>query len=105
MMDIDYDMKDIFYGEAAFNYAALNNSHMNSLLDQGLSETDSEKREEIYRSAHKIWLSELPLIPLFNLYYYIGISRNIPVPPDAFELVGSTGDFLFNIEKWKKSAD
>ncbi|MCK5058402.1 MAG: ABC transporter substrate-binding protein [Candidatus Aminicenantes bacterium] len=105
LVEIDYDMKDIFYGGAAFNYATLNNPHMNALLDQGLTETDIEKREDIYRAAHKIWLTELPLVPLFNLYYYIGISRNIPVPPEVYELVGSTGDFLFNIEDWIRSVD
>jgi ABC-type transport system substrate-binding protein len=102
LIEIDYDMKDIFYKDAAFNYANFDNPLMDSLLDKGLRELNSEKREKIYTAAHKVWLAELPLIPLFNLYYYMGISRNIKIPAETYDIVGSTGDFLFNIEEWSR---
>ncbi len=102
LLDIDYDMKEIFYQDAYFNYANFNNRQMEQLLVQGLRELDQEKRERIYQAAYRIWLEELPLLPLFNLYYYMGISKRIPIPGETYTLVGPTGDFLFNIEEWKK---
>ena len=93
-------MKDIFYHDAYFNYAKFNNPRMDSLLDRGLKELNEEKRREIYKKAHQTWLEELPMIPLFNLYYYMGVSKKIKIPPQRYELVGSVGDFLFNIQAW-----
>lgn len=100
LMDIDYDMKDAFSSVSYFNYANFKNPQMDALLEQGLQELDDEKREKIYMAAHEAWLNELPLIPLFNLYYYIGVSRKIPVPAQTYRIIGGSGDFLFNIEKW-----
>ncbi|MCK4765696.1 MAG: ABC transporter substrate-binding protein [Candidatus Aminicenantes bacterium] len=100
LLEIDYDMKDIFYHDAYFNYAKFNNPRMDSLLDRGLKELNEEKRREIYKKAHQTWLEELPMIPLFNLYYYMGVSKKIKIPPQRYELVGSVGDFLFNIQAW-----
>jgi ABC-type oligopeptide transport system substrate-binding subunit len=103
LMDIDYDMKDAFSSASFFNYANFKNPGMDSLLDRGLQELDDEKREKIYMAAHEAWLNELPLIPLFNLYYYIGVSRKIPVPDQTYRIIGGSGDFLFNIEKWVRN--
>jgi len=103
LLEIDYDMKDIFCRNASFNYANFSHPRMDLLLEQGLRERNEEKREKLYISAHKIWLDELPLIPLFNLYYYMGISRDIKIPGETYKIIGSTGDFLFNIEKWSGS--
>lgn len=100
LLEIDYDMKDILCRNAPFNYANFNDPRMDLLLEQGLRERNVEKREKLYISAHKIWLDELPLLPLFNLFYYMGISKDIKIPGETYEVVGSTGDFLFNIEKW-----
>lgn len=100
LLEIDFDMKEIFQGGSSFNYAKYNNPRMDLLLDRGLRELDSEKRENIYQEAQRVWLNDLPLIPLFNLYYYMGISRRIKIPPETYELIGSSGDFLFNIDKW-----
>jgi ABC-type transport system substrate-binding protein len=101
LLDIDYDMKDVFYGGSYFNYSGFKNEKMDELLDQGLKELDPEKRRGIYLQANRIWKDELPLIPLFNLYYYMGISKQIRIPANVCTLMGSTGDFLINIQDWK----
>ncbi|HLP58005.1 MAG TPA: ABC transporter substrate-binding protein [Candidatus Deferrimicrobium sp.] len=100
MLDIDYDMKDIFYSSSYFNYAHFTHPEMDRLLDKGLLEKDPAKREAIYLQAHDIWLEELPLIPLFNLYYYVGVSRQVKVPGTVSTLVGSESDFLIDIRQW-----
>jgi len=101
VLDIDYDMKDIFYSDAYFNYANFQCLEMDVILNRGLKEMDRQKREQIYMKAHNIWLKELPLIPLFNLYYYVGVSKKVAVPLQTYDLVGGAGDFLFNIRQWK----
>ena len=99
--DIDYDMKDILYSGSYFNYAHFEHPEMDRLLDLGLQEFDPVKREALYLGAHRLWRQELPLIPLFNLYYYIGISRRIKIPEHLETLVDSESDFLFDIRQWK----
>jgi peptide/nickel transport system substrate-binding protein len=102
ILDIDYDMTDIFSSDSYFNYAHFSCPGMDELLQQGLRELDPGKREEIYLKAHRLWLENLPLIPLFNLYYYVGVSRHIVIPARRVEIVGSVGDFLYNILEWRK---
>lgn len=102
MLDIDNDMKDILYSGSYFNYAHFQSPEMDRLLDQGLLELDPVKREAVYLKAHDLWLEELPLIPLFNLYYYVGVSRKIKIPGTVSKLVGSESDFLIDIRQWTK---
>jgi len=102
MLDIDYDLKDIFYSDSYFNYAHFRSPEMDRLLDQGLLELDPVKREAVYLKAHGLWLEELPLIPLFNLYYYMGVSRKIKIPNTVSTLVGSESDFLIDIRQWTR---
>ena len=102
ILDIGYDMTDIFSRDSYFNYAHFRSPEMDALLRQGLRELDPGKRREIYLNAHRLWLEDLPLIPLFNLYYYVGVSRHIGIPSMRVEIVGSVGDFLYNILEWKK---
>jgi peptide/nickel transport system substrate-binding protein len=99
--DIDYDMKDILYSGSYFNYAHFKHTGMDRLLDLGLQEFDPVKREALYLDAHRLWRQELPLIPLFNLYYYVGISRRIKIPEHLENLIDSESDFLFDIRRWK----
>lgn len=101
LLDIGYDMKDIFHSDSYFNYARFKHPGMDRLLENGLKEFDPAGREAIYLKAHRIWLDELPLIPLFSLYYYIGISKRIKIPGNVSTLVGAENDFLFNIREWK----
>ncbi|MDQ1354436.1 MAG: bac 5 protein [Acidobacteriota bacterium] len=102
VLDLDNDMKDIFYSDAYFNYAHFKSPEMDRLLDQGLLELDPVKRETIYLKAHDIWLEELPFIPVFTLYYYMGVSRKIKIPGTVSTLVGSESDFLIDIRQWTK---
>lgn len=101
LLDIDYDMKDVLYSGAYFNYAKFKHAKMDQLLDAGLKKLDPDKRKNIYMKANKIWRHELPIIPLFNLYYFMGVSKRIRVPDKVLTLMSSTGDFLQNIVDWK----
>lgn len=103
ILDIDYDLKDVLYHDAYFNYAGFRDQRMDKLLDQGLRELNPLKRKRIYLQANRIWKDQLPLIPLFNLYYFVGISREIPVPGRVCTLMASSSDFLINIRDWKKN--
>jgi hypothetical protein len=61
---------------------------------------DEKKRWQIYLCAHERWLESLPLIPLFNLDYFMGILKSLKIPTDYFRMVGSTGDFFYNLQEW-----
>lgn len=100
LLDIDWNMKDILSSAGYFNYAGYSDPGMDAALELGLSEMDETKRRTVYEKAHAIWLRDLPLVPLFNLNYYMGVARDIAVPRQRFELVGSCGDFFANIQDW-----
>lgn len=100
MLDMDWNMKDILASDGYFNYAGLAKPEMDMALEAGLHEMDAEKRRKIYERAHELWLESLPLIPLFSLNYYMGISRRIKIPQNPFQVVGSSGDFFFNLQGW-----
>ena len=100
LLDMDWNMKDILSSPGYFNYAGLADAKMDALLEAGLREMDEKKRRQIYLSAHERWLESLPLIPLFNLDYFMGISRALKIPAGQFRVVGSTGDFFYNLQGW-----
>jgi ABC-type transport system substrate-binding protein len=75
-------------------------SEMDDVLEKGLREMDIEKRRKIYERAHELWLNSLPFIPLFNLNYFMGLSRAIKIPENRFNLIGSSGDFFYNLQGW-----
>jgi peptide/nickel transport system substrate-binding protein len=100
LLDMDWNMKDILSSSGYFNYAGLANAKMDALLEDGLHEMDEKKRRQIYLNAHECWLESLPLIPLFNLDYFMGISRSLKIPADRFRMIGSTGDFFYNLQGW-----
>ncbi|MCP4215327.1 MAG: hypothetical protein GY765_11765 [bacterium] len=101
VLDIGYDLTDILGGGSYYNYAGFRSGEMDRLLKKGLAEFDVKKREAVYMAAHREWLRELPLLPLFNLYYYVGVSKSITVPRFPSRLVSAEGDFLGNITDWK----
>ncbi len=101
LLDMDWNMKDILSSPGYFNYAGFSEPKMDALLEEGLREMDPERRRLIYGRAHALWLESLPLIPLFNLNYYMGISRAIKVPKDRFNVIGSSGDFFYNLQDWQ----
>ncbi len=100
VLDIGSDVGEIFQSDSAFNYASFKNQTMDKLLKQGRLEKINQKQAEIYKQAYRIWLEELPLIPIFDLFYNMGISKRIQIPAETYQLVGSAGDFLFNIQEW-----
>jgi peptide/nickel transport system substrate-binding protein len=100
LLDMDWNLKDILSSSGYFNYAGFVDAQMDALLESGLREMDEKKRRLIYREAHARWFESLPFLPLFNLNYYIGVSKSLNVPSGRFELVGSCGDFFYNIQDW-----
>ena len=100
LLDMDWNMKDILVRDGYFNYAGLSDPKMDAALEEGLREMDAEKRRKIYERAHGLWLESLPIIPLFNLNYYMGIGRAIKIPGMRFHLIGSCGDFFYNLQDW-----
>jgi peptide/nickel transport system substrate-binding protein len=100
LLDMDWNMKDILSSSGYFNYAGFSDAKMDAALEAGLHEMDAGKRRKIYERAHDLWLQSLPLIPLFSLNYYMGISRRIKIPRNPFQVVGSSGDFFFNLQGW-----
>jgi ABC-type transport system substrate-binding protein len=100
LLDMDWNMKDVLSSSGYFNYAGLADAKMDALLEAGLREMDEKKRRQIYVKAHECWLESLPLIPLFNLNYSMGISKSIKIPTGCFRMVGSTGDFYYNLQGW-----
>ncbi len=100
LLDIDYDVQDILAKESYFNYAGFSSQEMDRLLSEGLIELDPQKREEIYQRVHTLWKRHLPILPLFNLYYYVAVSKEVSLPEETIQLMGSNGDFLQNIRQW-----
>jgi peptide/nickel transport system substrate-binding protein len=100
LLDMDWNMKDILSSPGYFNYAGFSDPRMDAVLDEGMREMDPDKRRKIYERAHDLWLDSLPLIPLFSLNYYMGISRKIKIPDDRFAVIGSSGDFFYNLQGW-----
>ena len=100
LLDMDWNLKDVLSSSGYFNYAGLADAKMDALLEAGLREMDEKKRRQIYLRAHERWLQSLPLIPLFNLDYFMGISRTIKIPANHYRMVGSTGDFFYNLQGW-----
>lgn len=100
LLDMDWNMKDILSSEGYFNYAGFSEPGMDAALEDGLQEMDAVKRRKIYERAHDLWLESLPFIPLFNLNYYMGISREIIIPENRFNVIGSCGNFFYNLQGW-----
>ncbi len=100
LLDMDWNMKDILATPGYFNYAGYSDARMDAVLDEGMREMDPDKRRKIYERAHDLWLDSLPLLPLFSLNYYMGISRKIKVPNDRFAVIGSSGDFFYDLQGW-----
>ena len=100
LLDMDWNMKDILASPGYFNYAGYSDARMDAVLEEGMREMDPDKRRKIYERAHDLWLESLPLLPLFSLNYYMGISRAIKVPGDRFAVIGSSGDFFYDLQGW-----
>jgi ABC-type transport system substrate-binding protein len=100
MLESDLDMKDVFHSKSAFNYAGFKNREMDQLLEIGLQVIDYAERVPIYLQAHKVWYNNLPMIPLFQIYYYMGMSRRVTTQSKFYKTVASESDFLYNVSEW-----
>lgn len=100
LLDIEWNMKDVLSASGYFNYAGYADPRMDEALEEGLREMDEGRRRSIYDRAHDLWQEALPLIPLFNLNYYMGVARGIGIPARRFTVVGSCGDFFYNLQGW-----
>lgn len=100
VLDMDWNLKDVLSSSGYFNYSGFADARMDALLESGLREMDEIKRRGIYRDAHERWLELLPYIPLFNLNYYMGVSRSLKIPAQRYQIIGSSGDFFFNLQGW-----
>ncbi|MCX6557932.1 MAG: ABC transporter substrate-binding protein [Candidatus Aminicenantes bacterium] len=100
LLDMDWNLKDILSSSGYFNYAGFVDAQMDALLESGLREMDEKKRRLIYLDAHERWLASLPFIPLFNLNYFMGVSKLLKIPAGRFQTIGSTGDFFYTLQDW-----
>ncbi len=100
LLDMDWNMTDILSSSGYFNYARYSDPRMDAVLAEGLREMDADQRRKKYDRAHDLWLESLPLIPLFNLNYYMGVTRRIAIPKSRFEVIGSCGDFFNDVQDW-----
>lgn len=60
-----------FHSEGDSNYGSYSNPEVDSLLEQGRSETDPEQRKEIYTELAQIITDEVPYIFLLNQGYVV----------------------------------
>jgi peptide/nickel transport system substrate-binding protein len=100
LLDIEWNMKDVLSASGYFNYAGYADPRMDAALEDGLREMDEGRRRRIYERAHDLWRVALPLIPLFSLNYYMGVARGIALPARPVTVIGSTGDFFYNLQGW-----
>lgn len=100
LLDMDWNMKDILSSGGYCNYAGYSSPLMDAALEAGLREMDEGRRRAIYGRAHELWLEALPMIPLFSLNYFMGLSRRLAAPDAPFAVIGSCGDFFYNIQDW-----
>jgi len=100
LLDLDWNLKDVLSSGGYFNYAGYSSREMDEALETGLREMDEGKRRRIYARAHEIWLKDLPFLPLFSLNSYMGVRRALTPPRERFELIGSCGDFFYQLQGW-----
>lgn len=100
LLDLDWNMKDVLASNGYFNYAGYSSREMDEALETGLREMDEGKRKQAYERAHERWRQDLPLLPLFSPNSYMGVSRALTPPRERFELIGSCGDFFYQLQGW-----
>lgn len=101
LLEPDYNLKDLLHSESHFNYGGFSHPEMDRLLEKGLEIMDPEERREVYLQAHRLWQEELPVIPLFQPFYYLGTSLEIQPGDHFFATVSSENDALYHIHRWQ----
>jgi len=78
---------------------------MNDLLVAGRREMNPEARREIYLRAHRVWEKDLPFLPLFSLYYYVGAAKHIKLPEKPVSKTTAGSDFFADLRGWSRRAN
>lgn len=76
-MDISQHFESQLCSGRYANMAGYNNSRVDELVVMGRNIMDKDERFEIFREAQEIAFDELPWIPLWNLVYFAGTSRDV----------------------------
>lgn len=100
VLDPEPNLKEMFFRGAHFNYSGYADAGMEELIGRAWREMDRGRRMELYRRAHRLWWDHLPFIPLFNLYYYIGMTGAVPSSARGLGRVASTCDFFYRVAAW-----
>lgn len=61
----DMPYYDMYHKDGTFNVSRINNPEINELLEQGRTELDAEKRNEIYVKVSQIIAEEAYCLPLY----------------------------------------
>ncbi len=101
LLDADYDISEILGRDGSANYFSYFSPAMDELLASGRREMDPERRHALYLEAHRLWGRDLPFLPLFSLYYHVGISRKLLMPPEPFSCISACGDFFADLRGWR----
>lgn len=64
-LSADPDPKPNWYSDSSWNFVGYENPETDQLIDEGLEETDQEKRAEIYQEFGQILNRDLPWVPLY----------------------------------------
>lgn len=79
-LDADYGLYPLFHssniGDSG-NRSRYSNSEVDQLLDDARSETDEDRRLELYHDAQQIILNESPIIPIYHPYLLVGLNDEI----------------------------
>lgn len=79
-LDADYAMYALFHSTqqgAAGNRSFFSNEELDSLLDAGRQETDTEKRLAYYRQAQELLVDLAPMAYLWHQEYLLGVADSV----------------------------
>ena len=91
VMDTDVGVYSLYQSEqiVAGNYARLNNARLDELMEAGRVTADAAGRDEIYREAEEIAMTEAAWVPLYwrnTIVAYDKNLQNFEIPPVVFLL-------------------
>jgi len=81
---------------AGANYVQFKNAEADALMEQGVTETDQEKRKEIYYKLQEILADELPWLPIFNWTDPFGYKSNLV----GYQVNPYSATNLGNVYEW-----
>lgn len=79
-LDADYGLYPLFHSSgigSSGNRTRYANDEVDALLSDARSETDEERRLELYEEAQQIIIDEAPLIPIYHPYLLVGMNDEI----------------------------